>query len=133
MASKPNSGQIKPGQILNPTGRPKVPEELRTLMRDTSNALKQQICEVVQYTVGEMNNISESTQADMPVFKAAIISLLKNSINDGDDRGIKIVMDRILGKAPEAPMEDASDTPIVNKDQTIARLVEIMNDHKSPA
>lgn len=129
MASKPNSGQIKPGQILNPTGRPKVPEELRTLMRDTSNALKQQICEVVQYTVGEMNNISESTQADMPVFKAAIISLLKNSINDGDDRGIKIVMDRILGRAPEAePPSDDYKSHDSTKDQVIDKLVSMLGD-----
>lgn len=123
-----NSGQFKKGQSGNPAGGPKLPPDLRELMRNTSNELKQQICEVVKMTVGEIQDIDGAPPKSMPIFKAAMISLLNNSLQSGDDRGIRLVMDRILGKVPEAPpMDDSEDeTKDDSKDTVISQLVDLI-------
>lgn len=119
-----NSGQFKKGMSGNPQGGPKMPDDLRLLMRSTSNQMKRDICEIYLMPVGEL---MQPTDMSIPAGRAAIMSCLSNSFQTGDFKAINVMLDRVLGRIPEAPIEDESKID-VSKDETIARLVEMIND-----
>ncbi len=121
-----NSGQFKPGQSGNPGGKPPLPDDLKTLIHKTGQQMKRDICEVYLMDLGELNSIAGATSG-LSAGRAAIISCLNNSVQTGDDKAIKAMLDRILGKIPEAPPID--DNPAVgdhSKDDTISKLVELI-------
>ncbi len=123
-----SSTSFKPGQIANPNGKPPLPPDLKLLMRNTSEQMKRDICEVYSMTLKDMLDHKEVDQTTISAGRAALISCVNNSFQTGDFKALNVVLDRILGKVPEAPIETEDANTAATKDQTIARLVEIMND-----
>lgn len=131
---KANKGSFKKGVSGNPAGGPKLPEDLRLIIRTTGEQMKRVMCEVITMTVGEIQDMDGRPPRDCNIFRAALVSSLNNTLQTGDDRSLRLIMDRILGKIPEAPaMEDSDGLPNLSKDQTIAKLVEMMNDKPKTA
>ena len=75
---------MKPGQTLNPEGRPKGSRNLSTVLREM---LEEEIEVIID------------GKKERKKFKDAIIRRLIKKANDGDIRAITEIFDRIEGKA----------------------------------
>lgn len=128
---KANSGQIKKGEIRNPGGRPKTPDDLKLLMRSTGEQMKRDMCETWNMDLHELLDLAGATSG-ISAGKAALISCLNNAFQSGDLRPLQIFLDRILGKPQEAiELSYADDKEAVNeRDETISRLVAMITEKK---
>ncbi len=119
-----NQTSIKPGQVLNPGGRKKLPPDLKLLMRNTSEQMKKDLCDVYAMDLIELQ--TAESKSGLTAGKAAIISVLNNCLQTGDPRGLHIFLDRVLGKVKDAEIE--GDEQLSTKDDTINRLVAMFAD-----
>lgn len=118
-----SSTSIKKGQVLNPGGRAKLPEDLKLLMRTTSEQMKRDICEV--YAMDLRLLLTMETEG-LSAGRAALMSCLNNSFQSGDFKALNVILDRVLGKIPEAPLGPEEETLDHSKDETINQLVSLI-------
>jgi hypothetical protein len=127
--SKPRGKPFQPGNKFG-TGRPALPDDLRILMRSTGEQMKRVMCEVISMSVGEMQTVDGNPPKDCNVFRAALISSLNNTLQTGDDRSIRLIMDRILGKVQESESSPLDEQQDHSKDSVIQDLVKLIVDKK---
>lgn len=101
-----NATTFKPGQVTNPKGRKPLPEDLRKLISDTSEQMKRDICEVYGMSLRAVLDSKDVDQSSITAGRAALISCVNNSFQTGDFKAIHYILDRILGKIPEALPEE---------------------------
>ncbi len=122
-----NKTSFKPGVSGNPAGGPKLPEDLRILIKTTGEQMKRDICDVYSMKLVELQ--SSEGSPDLSAGKAAIISCLNNSIQSGDFRALSVMLDRILGKIPDAKLDNEDENKVdLSKDQLINDLVTMLKD-----
>ena len=100
MKGKKTGGKnIQPGQVLNPNGRPKLPEHVLTLKRDASLQAQLDIIKAFQMTQSEMFKIEQDSS--VPAGFKALVSCLNNCIQIGSSKDLNMFLDRIIGKVKE--------------------------------
>lgn len=127
---KPRGKPFQPGNKLG-TGRPALPEDLRILVRATGEQMKRVMCEVIAMTVGDVQEMDGNPPRDINIFRAALISSLNNNLQTGDDRSVRLIMDRILGKVPDAVIDDSSDSKDAVNQELIQNLVKLAVQNKT--
>ncbi len=119
------STQFKKGMSGNPKGKPPLPDDLKLLMRETSQAMKRDICEIYSMPLSELDQLESMDRSKISAGRAAIMSCLNNSYSSGDFKALNVMLDRVLGKIPEAPPVDGSqEQHDSTKDSIISQLVE---------
>jgi hypothetical protein len=114
------------------TGRPKLPDELKLILRTTGEQIRRDMCEIWNLDLGDLMELSGSTSG-ISAGKAALVSCLNNAIQSSDPRGLYVFFDRILGKVQEAVPDDP-ETPegkLKERDETISRLVHMITEKPS--
>lgn len=101
-AKKGNSGikNLKPiqkGQVLNPTGRPKLPKEVRAMKEASIEQL------IVSYHKFAFTNLKElNTNPPVNLIEQGVRQTIANFANTGEVDHIARLWDRVLGKPMES-------------------------------
>jgi hypothetical protein len=101
-AKKGNSGikNLKPiqkGQVLNPTGRPKLPEEVRA-MKEAS--IEQLIVSYHKFAFTDIKEIKNNPPVNL--IEQGVLQTISNFANSGEVDHISKIWDRVLGKPLES-------------------------------
>lgn len=101
-AKKGNSGikNLKPiqkGQVLNPTGRPKLPEEVRA-MKEAS--IEQLIVSYHKFAFVDVKEIKNNPPVNL--IEQGVLQTISNFANSGEVDHISKIWDRVLGKPLES-------------------------------
>jgi hypothetical protein len=116
MASKSESkakqrGKGKPiqkGQVLNPTGRPKLPQEIRAMKEASTEQL---IYSYHKFAFTHQSELKNNSAENM--IEQGVLQVIANFANSGEVDQISKLWDRVLGK----PMESVD---ITTKGQSIS-------------
>lgn len=101
-AKKGNSGikNLKPiqkGQVLNPTGRPKLPEEIRAMKEASTEQL---ISSYHKFAFAELKEINNNPPVNL--IEQGVKQTILNFANSGEVDHITKLWDRVLGKPLES-------------------------------
>ena len=101
-AKKGNSGikNLKPiqkGQVLNPTGRPKLPEEVRA-MKEAS--IEQLIVSYHKFAFTDLKELNSNPPINL--IEQGVRQTIANFANSGEVDHISRLWDRVLGKPLES-------------------------------
>lgn len=91
-------GYLLPGSILNPTGRPKLPEEVREIRKMQMEKLIRLFDSTGKLTVNELK--ARMKEKDVTSDELMILSARVNAMN-GDTKAFNTILDRVLGKATQ--------------------------------
>lgn len=106
--SRANLRSWLPGQSGNPSGRPKLPEELRAIREFTADEIKRVIAKYGRMMAVEViAMLAEENRGRMPMLDLAIASTLLAATN-GSVAHLSFLLDRAIGK-PKEVVEDAGD------------------------
>lgn len=98
--AKPRTTTFKPGQSGNPGGRPKLSPELikhRFMTRETAIRW---MSEVVHATKDELNEVMNDPST--PALKLMMAAVIAKGVKFGDHQRLNFLLDRLIGKIPEA-------------------------------
>jgi hypothetical protein len=101
-AKKGNSGikNLKPiqkGEVRNPTGRPKLPEEVRA-MKEAS--IEQLIVSYHKFAFTDIKEIKNNPPVNL--IEQGVLQTISNFANSGEVDHISKIWDRVLGKPLES-------------------------------
>jgi hypothetical protein len=101
-AKKGNSGAknlvpIKKGQVLNPTGRPKLPEDILQMKRASTEQLISAYYKFAFTEIKELNN-----EKPVNLIEQGVRQTISNFANTGEITDISKLWDRVLGKPMES-------------------------------
>lgn len=93
---------FKKGQSGNPNGRPPLPLDLKE-SRSVNRLEFERVLNKYMYMSGP--DINASLKSDkLPMIELVVAKILAKAFNEGDQRRLEFVIDRLIGKAPiEAP------------------------------
>ena len=101
-AKKENAGiknliPIKKGEVRNPTGRPKLPEEIRAMKEASIEQL------ILSYHKFAFTNLKElNSNPPVNLIEQGVRQTLSNFANSGEVDHISKIWDRVLGKPLES-------------------------------
>lgn len=89
---------FKPGQSGNPNGRPQVPIDLKESRSVNKNEFERVLNKYMYMTGPEINSALKSDS--LPMMELIVAKILAKAFNEGDQRRLEFVIDRLIGKAP---------------------------------
>jgi hypothetical protein len=96
--AKTGGRDIKPGQVLNPKGRPAIPYEMRQLMNARRSEIAADLCRLSTLQKHELAEIIR--QRREPALNLAIAAVLLRGVS-GDVKALNCILDRIVGRVKE--------------------------------
>ncbi len=92
------STSFKPGQSGNPNGRPPLPLDLKE-SRSVNRLEFERVLNKYMYMTGpDINQALKS--GTLPMIELVVAKILAKAFNEGDQRRLEFVIDRLIGKAP---------------------------------
>ena len=88
---------IQKGQVLNPTGRPKLPEEIRAMKEASTEQL---ISSYHKFAFTELKEINSNPPVNL--IEQGVRQTMMNFANSGEVDHISKLWDRVLGKPMES-------------------------------
>lgn len=92
-----NLKPIQKGQVLNPNGRPKLPEEVRA-MKEAS--IEQLIVSYHKFAFTDVKEIKNNPPVNL--IEQGVLQTISNFANSGEVDHISKIWDRVLGKPLES-------------------------------
>jgi hypothetical protein len=95
-----SSTTFKKGQVTNPNGKAKLPDDLRALMNATSAQAKRDLCECYNTKLDTLKGLAlrgNEVSAGLAMIAACIV----NGVETGDNRILATFLDRLIGKPRE--------------------------------
>jgi hypothetical protein len=89
-----NLKPFKPGQSGNPSGRPKLPKELRDVKEFTTEEIRRIIAKYMRLPKDELAELMKSGAGKLPMFEAMICSILANAYKTGDFSRLDFCLNR---------------------------------------
>jgi len=89
---------IKPGEVLNPAGRPPVPIEVRQMMNARRSEIAEDLCRLTTMKRHELVAIRDDMKA--PALAQAIAAVIIKAAA-GDVKALDCILDRIVGRIKE--------------------------------
>jgi len=116
----------KKGQSGNPSGRPKLPPELKAIPPFTANELSRIISKYGRLTVERLYEIIDNKLAT--AMDVAVCKIFARSIEEGDYGRLSFLLDRCIGKPPvseplDSDEDDLSAVPTAELLQLIKRAI----------
>lgn len=114
----------QPGQSGNPSGRPKIPEHLRSI----ASLSQGEVCKLVsKYARMTRDELQQAIQApSTPVLEMAIASIFAQSIKQGDYTRLAFLLDRAIGKVPQVILSDEQEQKAALSELPRADLLQII-------
>lgn len=130
---KSGGKNVKKGQVLNPKGRPKLPEHVLTLKKDASLQAQLDIIKVWNMTQNEMFEMERDNS--VPAGLKSLVACLNNCIQVGSTKDLNLFLDRIIGKVTEAmeisgPNGEPIETKSTDAAEEILRILKSKSDEK---
>lgn len=110
MSERPQNRHLKPyqpGQSGNPSGRPALPEALRSVHELTKDEVKRTISKYLRANAREL--AETKVDKDAPSLDVWLASGILKGIAHGDFTRLAFMLDRLIGKIPVE--QDASENP----------------------
>lgn len=98
--TKTGGRDFKPGNPGGP-GAPRVPLELREARAVNKIEFERILNKYMYLTAPEINTALKSGQ--LPMLELVVAKILAKAFNEGDQRRLEFVLDRLIGKAPSEP------------------------------
>lgn len=97
---KTGGRNIQPGQVLNPTGRPKMPEELRTVKQLSPQILRAIIDKLSSLPLSQIQAMRETGL--LGILEETVISIWLRAVAEGDQARLNFILDRSrIGKVQD--------------------------------
>jgi hypothetical protein len=130
--AKANKTSFKKGQSGNPAGYPKMPDDVKAVMKATGHQVRKDICEAFAMDISEIYTLAQKTSG-VTGGKAAIVSCLNTCIQNGDARILSHFLDRILGRPVEMVHvdDDKGDSTETTKDLLVGQFVSMLLDRRA--
>jgi len=103
-------GQWKPGQSGNPSGRPKVPDDVKAIRKLSPFELERIINKYLQMDAPQIKSLLDSQT--LPMREAYIASILLKGLNYGDPKRFDFILNRLIGKVTEHVQHHVTPTVI---------------------
>jgi hypothetical protein len=94
--SRNEKGQLAPGSVLNPTGRPKLDPAINEMKRLQTESFIKIFYESGKLSMAELINRSQA--ASVTSDEQIILSARIKAAN-GDTKALNVILDRVIGKA----------------------------------
>lgn len=105
---KTGGRDIKPGEVRNPNGRPRLPEELKKARKLTADKFEMA---VNRFLFGTKEEIAEASRnPETKVIDLLIASILHKAIVGGDEKRLQFVLDRLIGKVKDEQVQEINVT-----------------------
>lgn len=102
-----HAGQFKPGnKAAKGKGRPPVPPEVKAARDLNRNEFTRLVTELFYLTEWELKAVERS--ATTPQIKKIVCSMIRHA-QKGNDRALKLLLERTIGPVPEAPKQITHD------------------------
>lgn len=89
---------IKKGEVLNPKGRPPIPEKYKHIRKLYALDVQMFIFKYLNMPVEELEKLNG--RKDIPMIELFIISMIQKGIKEGDTMAWKTLMDYTIGMLP---------------------------------
>jgi hypothetical protein len=97
---KTGGRDIKPGQVLNPLGRPKAPPEIQKLRQLSPRVLKDMIDKLADLPLSQIMELKES--GHLTLLEESVISIWLKAYTEGDHSKLNFILDRSrIGKVKD--------------------------------
>jgi len=109
---KSGGRDIKKGQVLNPNGRPKIPEHLK------GDKLTQAKVERIISAFSEMSSADLAIhlmQADTPMIERVIGAIYQKALDKGDFNSLDFIFNRSIGKVTEKIQHSLPEPTIIKR------------------
>lgn len=93
---KTGGRNFKAGNSGNPSGRPKLPEDVKAMLNLNQAEFVRNANEILSMSVAELDAVIGDQK--QPVFKALIARIIKEGLMGGDHKKLEFFLDRIVGK-----------------------------------
>lgn len=100
MGKKPNSGQIKKGEVLNPKGRPKIPEDVKLVRELNKIEVTRTISKLMYLPIRELSNVMGDL--DAPMIDRMIAKVIFNAQVAGDYVALNFLLNRSIGPVQQS-------------------------------
>ncbi len=94
-------GKFQKGVSGNPSGRPKLPDDLREIDEITNQEVKRIVAKFSRMTKSEIEIAIRDPE--IPMMHLTVASIFIQSAKHGDYGRLSFLLDRSLGKVPLAP------------------------------
>ncbi len=112
MSAARNLTPWQPGQSGNPSGRPRLPDELRAIRALTSLEVCKLVSKYARMSFSELEALLESKS--IPVIELTIASIFAKAFESGDFTRLSFLLDRAIGKV--AVMEESDEDKAARKE-----------------
>lgn len=92
----PVETRFKPGMSGNPSGRPGIPKDLRSVKPLSQDSVNRIISKYASMTLAELDK--SSTDPNTPAIELIYASAIKAAILDGDTNRLEAILNRGIGK-----------------------------------
>jgi hypothetical protein len=113
------------GTSGNPSGRPKVPEDVRSALSLNQVSFVRIANELLAVKVSELDEIV--ADESQPVFKIVLASILQKAIESADHRRLEFFLDRLIGKPKQTVETEGESTNFHAKIMELIRETEAAN------
>lgn len=107
---KTGGRDIKPGEVRNPHGRPKLPEHVKKAKRLNKGRFIEILNEHIMSTAPQLK--SKIDDPSTPALELCVIKILFEAIKGGDHKRFEFILDRLIGKVPIS-VDDKSEIKII--------------------
>lgn len=84
------------GESGNPTGRPKLPKDVRAMLNLNQTEFVRNSNEILNMSIDDLDEVI--ADQNQTVFKALIARIVNEGIQSGDHKKLEFFLDRIIGK-----------------------------------
>ena len=121
--AKPRGRPFPKGVSANPSGRPKVPEELKAVKRLSGDQFIELVTLILSKTREELEQIIAGP--NVPYFQEMLIATFLKMPEVGDYRVIDKLLDRLIGPVPrDVKLLDDRDQAILDRVKLLDRIPE---------
>lgn len=92
---KTGGRDIKPGTVLNPNGRPKLPEELKEARKARRTDVEIALEKFMGMNMAEVKAYQKNP--DATAFERILVSIIINAVNKGDHSRLSFLLDSWVG------------------------------------
>ena len=112
---KTGGRDIEPGQVLNPNGRPKTPDDIKEARKLNRFEVERAITKYLYCSPKELEAYAreaKNPETELTALDLCVISIVTAAVNRSDMARFNFLLDRTIGKVP-TKLEATVENPLV--------------------